>query len=71
MKKGFKGRITAVEPNGMGNRLFELGFLHGAQVEITHVGPFGGSLLAIKVRGTTIALRRQEADHIEVEVSPS
>lgn len=66
MKKGFKGRITDVQPNGMGNRLFELGFLNGALVEIIHEGPFGGSPLAIKVRGTTIALRRKEANHIEV-----
>jgi len=70
-KKGVKGRIVNIEPNGMGNRLFELGFLQGALVEVMHVGLFGGNPLAIKVNGATIAMRKNEANHIEIDLDVS
>lgn len=47
-------------------RLLEMGFLEGSWVEIAHEAPFGGDPLAVRVRGTLVALRRQEADVIEV-----
>jgi ferrous iron transport protein A len=47
-------------------RLLEMGVLVGARVEVLHQAPFGGDPLAIRVRGSIIALRRNEANHIEV-----
>jgi len=42
-------------------RLLELGFLEGAAVEIVHEGPLGRDPIAVRLNGTTVALRRREA----------
>jgi ferrous iron transport protein A len=42
-------------------RLIELGFVEGATVAILHEGLFGRDPIAIRVNGTTVALRRREA----------
>jgi ferrous iron transport protein A len=49
-------------------RLMEMGLLEGAEVEVLHQAPFGGDPLAIRVRGSVVALRRSEANYIEVIV---
>jgi Fe2+ transport system protein FeoA len=46
-------------------RLLEMGLLEGSTVEVAHEAPFGDPI-AVKVRGGMIALRRSEADLIEV-----
>ena len=67
------GRITQVAdaPGEAGaaitRRLLEMGFLEGTEVQIAHEAPFGGDPVAVRVRGTLVALRRSEADLIEVE----
>jgi ferrous iron transport protein A len=48
-----------------------MGFLEGSMAEIVHEAPFGGDPLAIRVRGTLLALRRHEANTIEVIVEES
>ena len=72
---GFRGRIVALDPSlgGTGlpgpeleRRLLELGFVEGASVELLHQGLFGGDPIAVRVAGTTIALRRREAMAITV-----
>ncbi len=60
------GRLSEVEE--FTERLLEMGFLEGAQVEVVHQAPFGGDPIAVRVRGTLIALRRNEANAIEVLV---
>ncbi|SJZ78427.1 ferrous iron transport protein A [Enhydrobacter aerosaccus] len=75
---GFRGRIVALDmhsADGAGlpgpeleRRLIELGFVEGATVELLHQGLFGGDPIAVRVAGTTIALRRREA--MAVSVAP-
>lgn len=48
-------------------RLYEMGFEPGINVELTHVGPFGGDPLAVKVGTMTVALRKAEAAQIVVQ----
>jgi Fe2+ transport system protein FeoA len=70
LKKGQKGKITSTggEPE-MNRRFLEMGLLEGSVVEIVHVAPFSGDPIAIRIRGSLIAMRRVEANHIEVSVS--
>jgi ferrous iron transport protein A len=49
-------------------RLLEMGLLEGAEVEVLHQAPFGGDPLAVRVRGSVVALRRNEANYVEVSV---
>jgi ferrous iron transport protein A len=68
-ERGFRGRIEAIAVSAdssvpaveLERRLLELGFVEGASVEILHEGPIGGDPIAVRVNGTTIALRRREA----------
>ena len=48
-------------------RLAELGLFPGAVVEVRHVGPVGRDPLAVFVRGSLVALRREDAGNIQVE----
>ena len=70
MKKGQAGRIIIVrdDADGFSRRLMEIGLLEGSEVEVVHEAPFGGDPMAVRVRGALIALRRLEANQIEVEV---
>jgi ferrous iron transport protein A len=69
-RPGFKGRIEAIcaadgasaLPAGeLESRLIELGFVEGAHVEVLHEGPLGGDPIAVRVNGSTVALRRDAA----------
>ncbi|MBL7715146.1 MAG: ferrous iron transport protein A [Bdellovibrionales bacterium] len=65
---GDRVRVSAVDPDqNVSQRLFELGFLPGAVVDVVHEAPFSKDPMAIRVRGTLIALRRSEAELIRVE----
>lgn len=75
MHKGFSGHvfhITATDHSvtlpaaEMERRLIELGFVEGAKVTILHEGLFGRDPIAVRVNGTTVALRRREAMSILV-----
>ena len=73
LKKGQTGTIVSVHGNPsipadlvMIQRLLEMGLLEGATVELVHEAPFGGDPVAVRVRGSLVALRRQEANHVEV-----
>ncbi len=74
-QRGFSGRVTAIVVDGdhlgvsaveIERRLLELGIVEGASVQILHEGPIGRDPIAIRVNGTTIALRRREAMAIMV-----
>lgn len=43
------------------DRLLEIGFEEGLDVEVLHKGTFGGDPLAVKIGTITIALRKMEA----------
>jgi ferrous iron transport protein A len=65
---GQGGKIARVtEPGELGRRLMEIGLLAGAAVEVVHQAPFGGDPMAVRVRGALIALRRSEANWVELE----
>lgn len=66
---GQKGRVTSVSPTCRGlerRRFMDLGILPGTIVEVEMTSP-SGDPTAYKVRGSTIALRREQAGHIHVE----
>ena len=67
LAKGMTGVIARTEgPVDVRRRLLEMGFLEGSTVELVHEAPFGGDPIAVKVRGSLLALRRSEANLIEV-----
>lgn len=65
-------RIVSIQEHpvhvGLKKRLMELGMLEGSTVEMKFESPFGGNPFAVRVRGALLALRREEAQMIEVEV---
>jgi DtxR family Mn-dependent transcriptional regulator len=69
LSPGQTGRILGLSPACRGaerRRLLDLGFVSGTSVEVEMVSP-GGDPTAYRVRGTLIALRRQQAGLIRVE----
>jgi len=63
---GRDARVTAV--NGTGSvtrRLMEMGVIPGVSVQVVKMAPFGDPI-EIRVRGYSLAMRRNEADAIEV-----
>jgi ferrous iron transport protein A len=73
LEPGAVGFIKSVAASGecspdLARRFLEMGILEGARVEVLHQAPFGGDPLAIRVRGSIIALRRSEANHVEVAI---
>ena len=77
-QRGFCGQINAIhvgeDLHGLAapeveSRLLELGFVEGAEVKILHEGPIGRDPIAVRINGTTIALRRREAMAILVMAS--
>lgn len=68
-EKGTKGKISKTSgPEEIHRRLLEMGFLEGNFVELVHVAPFGGDPIAVKIRGSLLALRRVEANAIEIVI---
>ena len=56
--------------NGAGRvtrRLLEMGVIPGVTVQVIKMAPFGDPI-EIRVRGYSLAMRRSEADAIEVSV---
>ncbi len=66
--RGQSGVILSVGPtdSSLTQRMMEMGLLEGCRVEVVHEAPFGGDPIAVRVRGALIALRRADADQIEV-----
>jgi len=50
----------------MVDRLREMGFAEGLEVEFLHQSPFGRDPIAVRVGAMTVALRRKEANLIRV-----
>ena len=62
------GQIVAVKVAGdLGRRLREMGLVPGTEIKIQGRAPLYDPV-ALRVRGATLTLRNNEADHIEVEV---
>ena len=63
---GSEGRVTAVNGTSrITRRLMEMGVVPGVGVKIIKSAPFGDPI-EVRVRGYSLAMRRSEADAIEV-----
>lgn len=68
LKMNQKGRIVSVKCEGeLRQRINDMGLTPGAEFKIIGRAPLQDPV-ALKIRGFTITLRNNEADHIEVEV---
>ncbi|MBN2062085.1 MAG: ferrous iron transport protein A [Deltaproteobacteria bacterium] len=68
MKENQSGTISAVHVGGeLGRRIRDMGLVPGTKVKIQGRAPLNDPV-ALKVRGSTLALRNSEADFIDVEV---
>lgn len=74
---GARGHVTAIgresglepeEARMVAERLWEIGFTEGAEIEVIGESPFGRDPLAVRVDRTLVALRRREAQSVLVEI---
>lgn len=64
------GTIVAVKVSGdLGRRIREMGLVPGTEITIKQRAPLNDPV-ALRVMGGTLTLRNNEADYIDVEVSP-
>ncbi|MDD2557386.1 MAG: FeoA family protein [Desulfuromonadaceae bacterium] len=62
-----KARIVAISAAGeLGRRIRDMGLVTGTEIEIVGRAPLKDPV-AIRLRGFTLTLRNNEADHITVE----
>lgn len=70
LSRGEVVTITAIDRAGLdpetAQRLHELGFDEGVDVELLHRAPFGGDPLAVRVGNMVVALRLSMARLIEI-----
>lgn len=65
---GQDARVIAVNgTEGITRRLLEMGVIPGVTVQVVKMAPFGDPI-EIRVRGYSLAMRKREADAIEVSV---
>ncbi len=68
LRRGEEGTITGFHlPDDVSRRLMELGFLPGHRVKAGTSAP-GGDPRVFEVDGSQVAVRRETARHIEVEL---
>lgn len=71
-KPGFTGTISGFSTDGNNTestsveQLREMGFAEGLAVAVLHQNPFGKDPIAVRVGAMTIALRRREANLVQV-----
>ena len=64
-----KGKIVKVGgKKGIRRRLIDMGVVRGAMVEVQRVAPLGDPI-EIRVKGYDLALRKEEAANIQVELA--
>lgn len=64
-----KGRIVKVGgQKDIRRRLFDMGVVNGAMVEVLRIAPLGDPV-QIKVKGYDLALRKTEAENIQIELT--
>lgn len=71
LKKGEKGTVIEINTKGlMRQRLMEMGLTRGIEVKFLRKGAFGDPTSYL-IRGTMIALRKEEASEIKVKLNDS
>jgi ferrous iron transport protein A len=69
MKVNQEGTIASVKVGGeLGRRLRDMGLVPGTNIKIQGRAPLYDPV-ALRIKGFTLTLRNNEADHIEVEVN--
>ncbi|WP_207682391.1 FeoA family protein [Desulfonema magnum] len=69
MQDNQSGTISAVKVGGeLGRRIRDMGLVPGTEIMVQGRAPLYDPV-ALRVRGFTLTLRNNEANHIEVEVS--
>ncbi len=63
------GVVERAPNDAIAQRLRELGFVAGEQVEIVAAGPFGAEPLLVQVGFTRFALRRAEAARVRLRTN--
>ncbi|MCL1981304.1 MAG: ferrous iron transport protein A [Proteobacteria bacterium] len=64
------GTIVAVKVGGeLGRRIREMGLIPGMEITVKQRAPLNDPV-ALRIMGGTLTLRNNEADYIEVEISP-
>ena len=64
---GSIAKVTAVNGNNaVTKRLMEMGVVPGVSVRVIKAAPFGDPI-EVRVRGYNLAMRKSEADQIEVQ----
>ena len=69
LKEGTTGmnlKVTAVGSSNLKQRLMSMGVVPGVTVKVLRSAPFGDPM-AIRVRSYNLAMRREDAEKIEVE----
>ena len=73
LPRGTDAVIDSVDDHGstdpVAQRLRELGFVPGEAVRIVATAPLGGDPLAVRIGFTRFALRRTEADRVNVHTA--
>ncbi len=65
---GKDARVTAVNGSGrVTRRLLEMGVIPGVSLKIVKDAPFGDPI-EVRLRGYSLAMRRSEADAIEIVI---
>jgi len=65
---GQNARVTAVNGTGrVTRRLMEMGVIPGVSIQVVKAAPFGDPI-EVRVRGYSLAMRRSEADAIDVSL---
>ena len=68
IKRGQHGVITDVSSNQIPLKLLEMGCLPGNPVELVQVAPFADPMY-LNIGGTHLAIRKETAVHILIEIS--
>ncbi len=68
MQDNQSGTISAIQVKGeLGKRIRDMGLVPGTEIKVRGRAPLYDPV-ALRVRGFTLTLRNNEAEHIEVEV---
>ena len=66
LKKGEHAVIEKMDTNGeLRQRLMDMGFVEGTKIECVRISP-AGDPKAYRIRGTVIAIRKEDAEKITV-----
>lgn len=68
LPRGTNGKVISVNGNNaISRRLMEMGVVPGVSVKVIKTAPFGDPM-EIRLRGYSLAVRKSEADTIEVSL---